>query len=76
MHYTKIKVADQKTVHDCYEAIAKIESDYQNYSVTLSQWNKCADTTNKLLESARLKINALDKKAEKIVDKITMPLGG
>ena len=66
MHYIKIKMADQKTAHDCYEAIEKIERDYRNYSVTLSEWNKCEDTTDKLLKGAQQKINVLYKKADKI----------
>lgn len=67
MHYKNVKLSDQETVNDCYDAITLIESDFSNYGVTFEQWWRCRDTTDKLLKGAQQKINALDKRADKIL---------
>ena len=69
MHYKNIRLSDQKTANDCYDAITLIESDFSNYGVTFEHWWRCRDTTDKLLKGAQEKINALDKRADKILIK-------
>ncbi len=67
MKYTRIAIVDLKTVEQCHHAINSIENDYQNIVGGIVAWNSGYATD--LLSGATKKIEAIQRKSDKLFDK-------
>lgn len=65
MKYSNIRIVDLKTCDDCYQAIESIERDSSNSS---GDWFDGGNTY--LLEGAKNKIEAIQRKDDKIYKKM------
>lgn len=68
MKASDVKISDLKHCSDCYDAIESIEMDHRNVVGGLKAFNSGYETH--LTRSAELKIDAINRKLDKLSEKL------
>ena len=68
MKFSRVVIADLKTMEECDQAVESIENDYKNIYGGISAWNSGYNTY--LLEGAKKKIEAIQRKNDRLWNKM------